>query len=299
HLDGYMNSRLMDLMIRRPCPLNIYWVGHGGNIGLDFFDYIINDPFTADPQEYDFELEKEIRIPSAFATSGVFEFDESLTKADFGFADHTILINAFNNHIKINKPYLDAAARVLKAVPNAVLWFNESRRVNSVWAISNYLRSIGIDDSQYFFAGRLEPKAKHYARLYVSDFALDTFTVSMASGALDNIWAELPVISMPGDKFTNRTAGSFNRTLGLDYLNTNSVDEYVDLAIELATNPEKLARLKAHMRTYKRQTSMFDGAKFAKEVAAGISAAVARSREGLPPANIDVPPIFDPIPKFS
>ena len=298
HLDGFMNLNLASLLMRRLSPLNIYWIGHGGNLGLNFVDYIINDSFTADQAVTDIELEKEIRLPSAFATSGVFEFDNTLSKADFGFAEDAIVINVFNNHMKINKPYLDALVRVLEAVPKAVLWFNEANKRDSVWSISHYLKSKGIDDSRYTFASRVEPKSKHYARLHVSDFAMDTFTVCMASGTLDNMWAELPVISMPGDRYTNRTAGSFNQVIGLDCLNTQSIEEYVELAIELATNPDKLARVKNHLKTYKRQTSMFDGEKFAKEVAAGLHAAVARSRQDLKPANIDVPPIFEPIPKF-
>ena len=298
HLDGFMNLNLANVLMRRLSPLNIYWIGHGGNLGLNFVDYIINDPFTADQAVTDIELEKEIRLPSAFATSGVFEFDDTLSKTDFGFAEDTIVINAFNNHMKINKAYLDALVRVLEAVPKAVLWFNEAKKRNTVWSISNYLKSKGIDSSRFTFASRVEPKSKHYARLHVSDFAMDTFTVCMASGTLDNMWAELPVISMPGDRYTNRTAGSFNRVMGLDCLNTQSIEEYVELAIELATNADKLARIKNHLKTYKRQTSMFDGAKFAQEVAAGLHAAVARSRQNLKPANINVPPIFEPIPEF-
>jgi protein O-GlcNAc transferase len=286
------------LLMLRLSPINIYWIGHGGNLGLDFIDYIINDSFTADQAVTDIELEKEIRLPSAFATSGVFEFDNTLSKTDFGFAEDAIVINAFNNHMKINNAYLDALVCVLVAAPKAVIWFNEANKRDTVWKISNYLKTKGIDDSRYVFASRVEPKSKHYARLHVSDFAMDTFTVCMASGTLDNMWAELPVISMPGDRYTNRTAGSFNHVMGLDCLNASSIEEYVKLAIELATSPDKLARLKHHLKTYKRQTSMFDGAKFAKEVAAGLHAAVARSRQDFKPADIDVPLIFEPIPKF-
>lgn len=298
HLDGYMNVTLANLLMLRLSPLNIYWIGHGGNLGLDFIDYIINDSFTAHQAVTDIELEKEIRLPSAFATSGVFEFDNTLSKTDFGFAEDAIVINAFNNHMKINNVYLDALVCVLEAAPKAVIWFNDANKRDTVWKISNYLKTKGIDDSRYAFASRLEPKSRHYARLHVSDFAMDTFTVCMASGTLDNMWAELPVISMPGDRYTNRTAGSFNHVMGLDCLNASSTEEYVKLAIELATSPDKLGRIKNHLKTYKRQTSMFDGAKFAKEVAAGLHAVVARSRQDFKPADIDVPLIFEPIPKF-
>lgn len=299
YLDGFMDLQLLTLLAQRPSPLNLYWIGHGGNLGLDFIDYIISDSFVADPENRDFGLEREIRLPSTFVTSGPFDFDRTMTKADFGFDEDCILINAFNSHIKVDETFLDAVSQVLDALPKAIIWFNNASQSATVWRISRYLESKGIDESRFRFADRLNPKAAHYSRLHVSDFAMDTFHVNMASGALDNMWAELPVVTLPGETFYNRICGSFNKAIGLEQLNAFSFDDYVEKAIKLGSNQDRLATIRAHLREHKGQTSMFDGQKFALELAAGLRAAVERSRQGQAPKTMEIPPVFANIPELT
>lgn len=295
YLDGFMDLPFLNLVAQRPCPLNLYWIGHGGNLGLDCMDYIISDSFVADPDNRDFGLEREIRLPTTFVTSGPFDFDRTMTKADFGFDEDCILINAFNSHIKVDEAFLDAVVHVLDALPKAVIWFNNATQTATVWRISRYLESKGIQENRFSFASRLNPKAAHYARLHVSDFAMDTFHVNMASGALDNMWAELPVVTLPGETFYNRICGSFNQAIGLEQLNAFSFDDYVEKAINLGSNSDRLSTIRSHLREHKGQTSMFDGQKFAQELAAGLRAAVERSRRGLPPETMAIPPVFEKI----
>ena len=109
------------------------------------------------------------------------------------------------------------------------------------------------------------------------------------------MWAELPVVTLPGETFYNRICGSFNQAIGLEQLNAFSFDDYVEKAINLGSNSDRLSTIRAHLREHKGQTSMFDGQKFAQELAAGLRAAVERSRRGLPPETMAIPPVFEKI----
>lgn len=295
NLDGYMSIPMLRIGADRPAPINIYWVGHGGNLGLGHFDYIINDRFLASEPVPGQELEQEIRLPSAFVTSGVFDFDRSRTKADLGYPDDAVLINAFNNHMKIDRHYLDCLAQVLRAAPKAVVLFNNPAGKDSASTIARYLVEQGLSEAQFGFQDRVNPKSEHYTRLHAHDFAMDTFHVSMSSGTLDNMWAELPTVARPGDSYYSRICGSFNAQIGLPELNCDTSSAYVDKAISLATNPGLLADIRHHIRTHKTKTSMFDGEMFAAEFAAAMRAVVAHAQAGKAPANLNIEALFPAI----
>ena len=288
-IDGYMTPAAQAIARMRVAPLNAYWIGHGGRLGLPYYDYVIGDRFVTPTDEPKYYPEKEIRLPTSFVTSGVFGFDREATHAEFGLPDDKFIFNCFNNFMKMSPLYFVALERIAREVPNAVFWFNSfSSGPDAHAMVSDRLKGIGLAEDQIHFAARVEPKSKHYDRLALSDLALDTFTVNTSSGALDNLWAEVPTLTMPGDDYYNRICGSFNSAIGLEELNTTSLDEYVAKAVFLANNPGELARIKELIAKRKAASSLFNPEKFAEEFAAGMWAAMERVWSGLPPEHIDV-----------
>ena len=288
-IDGYMTPLVQEIAKLRHAPLNAYWIGHGGRIGLPCYDYVVGDQFVTPSAEPKYYPEKEIRLPTSFVTSGVFDFDREAKHAEFGLPDDKFIFNCFNNFMKISPLYFVALEKIAKEVPNAVFWFNSfTSGPDAHGMVSDRLKGIGLAEDQIHFAARVEPKSKHYDRLALSDLALDTFTVNTSSGALDNLWAEVPTLTMPGDNYYNRICGSFNAAIGLEELNMTSLDEYVAKAVFLANNPGELARIKDLIAKRKAASSLFNPEKFAEEFAAGMWAAMERVWSGLPPEHIDV-----------
>ena len=288
NLDGFMDPESLNLLQHNACPLNIYWIGHGGKLNLPFIDYAITDKFVTQnyPERFG---EKEIILRESFACFGEIDYDKNLTKSTFNIPDEVFVFSCFNNPIKITKEYLECLAEIARQVNYQVIfWFNHGENAEFKHLILREFDSLGVPNSCVKFGRRLEPKSKHFARLAVSDAALDTFHVNMASGALDCMWVGTPVVSLVGENYTSRICGSFNKTIGLESFNVETLEEYVAKAVDLVREPRILAQAREHLLTKKTESSLFNGAAFAGDLCAGLKLAIERSRRGEAPENLDL-----------
>ena len=105
--------------------------------------------------------------------------------------------------------------------------------------------------------------AQHLARHRLADLFLDTIPYNAHTTASEALWAGCPLLTIAGETFASRVAGSLLRTLGLPELITTRLDEYEQLALRLARDPKQLADLRARLRTNKSTSALFDGGRFA------------------------------------
>ena len=116
---------------------------------------------------------------------------------------------------------------------------NETSKAN----LSEEIKHRGIDPSRLIFGDSL-PKPKYLARYRTADLFLDTHPYNAGTTASDALKMGLPIVSMMGQSFNSREAASILTSMNLPELITNSLEEYEALAIELATNPEKMQAIK-------------------------------------------------------
>jgi predicted O-linked N-acetylglucosamine transferase (SPINDLY family) len=69
-----------------------------------------------------------------------------------------------------------------------------------------------------------------------------------------------------GNSFASRVAASLLNAIGLPELITRTPQAYEALAIELASNPEKLRNLKQKLASNRLTTSLFDTPQFTKDL---------------------------------
>jgi predicted O-linked N-acetylglucosamine transferase (SPINDLY family) len=100
----------------------------------------------------------------------------------------------------------------------------------------------------------------------------------------------LPVLTRIGESFAARVAASLLNAVHLPELITSSKDEYEALAIELATDPEKLAGIKLKLDNNRLSTPLFDSDLFAGHIEAAYQKMYERYHLDLPPDHIYVRP---------
>jgi predicted O-linked N-acetylglucosamine transferase (SPINDLY family) len=127
------------------------------------------------------------------------------------------------------------------------------------------------------------------ARHRIADLFLDTQPYGAHATAVDALWAGLPIVTCLGSAFAGRVAASLLNAVGLPELVTASLDEYEVLAIELATNPGKLAIIKSKLAYNRLTTPLFDTKLFTKHIEAAYLAMYERHRTGLQPEHISIP----------
>jgi predicted O-linked N-acetylglucosamine transferase (SPINDLY family) len=154
--------------------------------------------------------------------------------------------------------------KLLQELPGSVLWLLERDPLAS----ANLRREAelrGVAAKRLVFGPSL-PLPEHLARHRLADLFLDTFPVNAHTTASDALWAGCPVITVAGNTFISRVAGSLLRTIGLSELVTTSLNDYQELALRLAREPEQLAQFRARLETNRTTSPLFDAGMFARNL---------------------------------
>jgi len=125
----------------------------------------------------------------------------------------------------------------------------------------------------------------HLARHRCADLFLDTLPYNAHTTASDALWAGLPVLTQIGETFAGRVAASLLTAIGLPELITSTPKGYEDLAIELATNPEKLVTIKCKLAENRLATPLFNTQAFTLDIERAYAAIYERYQRGLPPEH--------------
>src|SRR5262245_23755899 len=107
--------------------------------------------------------------------------------------------------------------------------------------------------------------------------------------ASDALWAGLPLLTQMGETFAGRVAASLLNAIELSELITSTPQDYEALAVELATNPEKLVAIKSKLANNRLTTPLFDTEKYTRNIEAAYTMMYERYQADLPPDHIYVP----------
>ena len=171
-------------------------------------------------------------------------------------------------------------------MPGSVLWL---LRTNA-WVEANLRREAearGVDPDRLIFADKVA-QSEHLGRLKLADLFLDTFNVNAHTTASDALWAGLPFVTKAGRQFAARVGASLLHAIGLPELVTESEADYEALIFDLATQPARLAAIRARLGENRLAFPLFDTRLYARKLEAGYAAALKRHAEGLVAADIVV-----------
>jgi len=154
--------------------------------------------------------------------------------------------------------------------------------------LRNQATARGVSADRLIFAP-LIPLAEHCARLNLADLFLDTLPYNAGATAGDTLLAGLPILTRIGDTFVGRMAASLLNAVGLPELITTTLEAYEQMAIDLATRPEKLVAVKRKLAENRLTTPLFDTKRFTKHIEAAYTAMYERHQAGLAPDHIVIP----------
>jgi predicted O-linked N-acetylglucosamine transferase (SPINDLY family) len=96
------------------------------------------------------------------------------------------------------------------------------------------------------------------------DVALDTFPYPGVTTSVEALWMGVPVLSLRGDRFLSRTAGSIAHNAGLPELIAADEGDYVAKAVAFASDLGRLSALRAGLRQQVLASPLFDAPRFAR-----------------------------------
>jgi predicted O-linked N-acetylglucosamine transferase (SPINDLY family) len=286
-LMGYTAGERPGVLIRRPAPLQVSYIGFPATMGAEHMDYIIADPYVIPPATAQFVSERIVRLPDCFQAndSKRISYPRTITRAEAGLPEGAFVWCAFHASFKINPPLFDIWARLLHARPNSVLWLIS----NTGLAELNLRREAvnrGIEPERLIFAKR-EPYPQHLARLTLADLCLDTWPFNGGATTSDALWSGVPVVTRSGRAFASRMSGSLLHAVGLSDLATASFGQYEQLALSLASDDGALAGVRARLRDGRGSGVLFDTGRFSRRLESAYVRMWKRHERGEAPESFD------------
>jgi predicted O-linked N-acetylglucosamine transferase (SPINDLY family) len=282
-LHGLTLGARPNILCHRPAPVQATWLGLPGPTAIPGIDYVIADPFVLPPELEPYFTEKPLHMPSCFQINDRQRaIAAKPARGPLGLPEDAFVFCAFNNAFKITPDVYGAWMRILRQVPDSVLWLvsdAEETRTN----LLREAEAQGVAPERVLFAGRAVP-AEYLARYQIADLFLDTAPFNGGTTASDALWAGLPVLTCSGRTFSSRMAGSLLRAVGLPELVTFTLDEYERLAVALAHDRPRLAELRERLAKHRDSSDLFDTPRFVRQFE-DVLAGVVKRPSGVPVAT--------------
>jgi predicted O-linked N-acetylglucosamine transferase (SPINDLY family) len=206
--------------------------------------------------------------------------------------DKGFVFCCFNQAFKFTPEVFALWCRLLSVTENSVLWLLASPQAEG--NLRNAAWNHGIAGDRLVFAPDVG-QDEHLRRLQLADLVLDTSPYGAHTTASDALWAGVPVVTRPSATFASRVAGSLLHAVGLPELVVENEDDYFNLALALARDPQKHAALRRKLAASRATAPLFDVSAYTQALEDLYRQMEARRRAHLPPAEIGARQVTSPL----
>lgn len=287
-LKGYTHGCRPGIFALRPAPIQVNYLGYPGTMGTNYIDYIIADQCVIPPGHQMYFSEKVVYLPGTYQVNDDCRVMSEVvpTRIELGLPEQGFVFCSFNNSYKLTPQIFDIWMRLLRNVEGSVLWLLQ-RDATVVDNLRREAERRGVSANRLLFAQPL-PVEQHLARQRQADLFLDTLPVNAHTTASDALWVGLPIVTCIGNTFAGRVCASLLQAVGLSELIANSFETYEALALELATNSDKLMRIKSTLQRNRLTTPLFSTKRFARHIEKAYQGMWQRHQTGEPPLSFAV-----------
>ena len=122
----------------------------------------------------------------------------------------------------------------------------------------------------------------------IVDIMLDTPTYNGCSTVADSLWGATPMISMAVDRMCSRMGASVLNAGGCQDLVTHTLEQYEELAVELAKDSKKLWKIREQLEEARDISPLFNTKKWVRDFEQCLEMAWSRYEQGQAPDDIGV-----------
>jgi len=265
-LKGHTRGSRLSIFAKRLAPIQVSYLGYPGTLGSKCIDYLVADKTLIPDQYRKYYSEKIIYMPYSYQVNDNKRKADrrSFSREDCGLPEGKFIYCCFNNNFKITPNQFKAWMTILKSVEDSVLWLLEDS-VEARKNLQKMAESYGIESKRLIFAGRMH-LSNHLSRHRCADLFLDTLPYNAHTTASDALSQGLPVLTLAGKSFPARVAASLLKAVNLEDLVTESQDQYITLAIELANNPVRYQNIKNRLQEIIKTAPLFNTELFTRDL---------------------------------
>lgn len=263
-MQGHTYDNRLQIFAEKPAPVQVSWAAYLASTGIPEIDYILGDPNVTPHDHKDLYTEKIYQLPNIWCPLSTSDLSEVNLKQRI--IDENVIFGCFNNIKKINKNIIFAWSQILKNTSNSQLYL-KSNEFNNLKFKENFegsFEKLGVSKEKLILETQSERKEllECYNKI---DIALDTFPYTGGTTNLELSYMCVPLITISGETFLSRCGASINKNLGMNELIAKNIDEYIEIAINLAKDKNKLSMIKANLLKNSRKSKLFDFEIFSRD----------------------------------
>jgi predicted O-linked N-acetylglucosamine transferase (SPINDLY family) len=265
-LAGHTRGNRLLVFARKPAPVQVSYLGYPATTGLTAMDYRLVTAETDPEGAEQWHSERLYRLPRSLwcyrppATAGEVQGETPARGAG------SITFGSMNNIAKVSEAAIATWSEILKRVRGARLVMT-GLADGARQRMREQFESRGIGEARLQLHGRLGTEEFHRV-LGTIDLALDTFPYAGTTTTCEALWQGVPVLTLKGETSVSRSGHALLQMLGLDELIAPNEAEYVQKAIELANDLDRLDALRRGMRSRFDASPLRDEAGFTRELEA-------------------------------
>jgi protein O-GlcNAc transferase len=257
------------VMMLRPAPVQITYLGYPNATGLPTVQYRIVDSLTDPPPPHpsdSWSRQTLLRLDPCFLC---YQPPADLPPASDPLPPSQTtgrppVFGCFNALMKLNHQLLRWWARLLERVPGSTLLLKTRGLEHPPVAheLRVRLADAGIDPARVTLRGHHASMDAHLRAYHDVDLALDTWPYNGTTTTLEALLMGVPVVTLAGEHHASRVGLSLLTNLRLTELVTASPDDYIRTAADLARDRPRLAALRDGLRQRLLASPVCDGPGF-------------------------------------
>lgn len=264
-LAGHTGLSRLRLFARRPAPVQVSWIGYFNTTGIRAIDYWLGDPITNPVDDDKLFTEKVYRLPNCRFCYQPPEYAPDVTPTP-AIKNRHITFGSFNNIHKLSPEVIKLWARVLNEVPDSKFIYKSNiSDEETCRAILAMFQANGIDCDRI----ELRNKSPHQEMLKEYgdiDISLDTFPFNGGMTTCELLWMGVPLVTLAGNTPIARQGKAYLYAIGYPEWVAKTDDEFVSIALRLASDITKLNEIRKGLRGKFRSSPVLNSDQFTRNL---------------------------------
>ena len=246
-ISGHAKGNRLLTFARKPAPVSLHWLDFGYTTGMDAIDYYLGDEHVTPARDDHLFGEREVwRLdgPSVVYRPGPDMGEVSpLPAKQNGYVTFCTL----SRSVRLNEKTIKVWAEILKRIERSKLRLDSRNYQDEVMCdrVAEQFAAHGVYRDRLIMGFNSPP----WDVLREIDIALDCFPHNSGTTLFEHLYMGNPYVTLYNRASVGTLGGAILRHAGFGEWVAHTEDEYVDIAVDLASNLDKLADIRATMRS--------------------------------------------------
>lgn len=252
-LAAHTSGGRLGLFFRKPAPIQLTAWGFAHGTGMEEVDYFLADPVAVPEAERQYYTEKIVDLPCIVSYAPPPYQIRGISAAPFASHDY-FTFGSYARYEKLSDECLRAFAEILRRVPGSKLQFKDHafRRPYSIKRVMSFMEGIAPERLLFSISTNHQDHMLAYQQC---DLCLDPWPHGGGVVFLEQMWMGVPTLTLRGKQPSGRTGASVLTVLNHPEWLAESVEDYIEKAVLLASGGMETKSLLSSRKTLRDEFS--------------------------------------------